>query len=169
MHFISSTKRNTSLKSKKQFLDLEDEEENIHIGFARLVTPISDYELFYKINALNLLSFSRTEDIIVHGKYFDFYFSKFEAYHDESMTKFKFIANKNSRTVKTKEQTELFSDEGDTLFLLNNYQDVDYIITSSDTFPDFSLLLQPKDTMFGIQNFSLSPQEELYRLIHYYE
>lgn len=157
------------MKVQKQTLDFDEEEVNIEIGLARLAKPIPDYELFYHINKLNEFSFSRTEDILIHGKYYDFYFSKFEAYHQENKTCIKFISNKSIFSEKKIEPTELFVDEDDRKFLLNNYKDVDYIITSSDSFPNFSLLLLPENIMFGIQNFSLSPDEELYNVIQYYE
>jgi len=48
-------------------------------------------------------------------------------------------------------------------------KDVDYIIYAKDSFKDFSLILLPENIMFQIQDFSLQPNSELYKLINYYE
>lgn len=157
------------MKTQRQFLDFDEEEDDLEIGLARLAKPVPDYELFFHINKLNGFNFSRTEDILIRGKFYDYYFSKFEAYHQETKTCLKFISNKSLFSEKKLEQTELFAEEADVKFLLNDYVDVDYIITSSDAFPNFSLLLLPENIMFGIQNLSLSPDEELYNVIQYYE
>lgn len=157
------------MKIQKQFLDLEDDEGELVIGLAKLVKPIADYELFFHINKLNGYQFSRTEDILIHRKYHDYYFTKFEAYHPENKTCIKFISNRSVHSVKKTGLTELFSDEENVMFFLKKHQDIDYIVSSFDAFPNFSLFLQPKGIMFKIQQFSLSPDEELYNVIQYYE
>jgi hypothetical protein len=71
--------------------------------------------------------------------------------------------------LKKKSKNQLFSDESNIKFLLNLHQDVDYILTNSDIFADFSLILLPENFVFQIQEYSLSSEEELYQLIQYYE
>ena len=63
----------------------------------------------------------------------------------------------------------LFSDESNIKFLLNLHQDVDYILSNSDMFAEFSLILLPENFVFQIQEYSLSSETELYQLIQYYE
>jgi hypothetical protein len=53
--------------------------------------------------------------------------------------------------------------------LLDHFQDVDYLIKTSETFDDFSLILLPENLVFKTQEFTLSSDEELYQLIQYYE
>ncbi|MFP7658315.1 hypothetical protein ACJ5H0_21865 [Chryseobacterium proteolyticum] len=70
---------------------------------------------------------------------------------------------------KKKIQTELFAEEENIKFLLNNQVDVEYILHSSEQFPDFSVILLPENLVFPIQDYTLSSEEELYQIIHYYE
>lgn len=139
------------------------------VGLAMLTKQIPDYELFYKLNAASELTFSRIADIKIVGTYYDYFFSQFEAYHAETNSRVRFIANKSNRYLIKKEKTELFSDEENIKILLNLHQEVDYIITGSETIPNFSLLLRSENIMFQIQNYSLTPDEELYTIIQYYE
>jgi hypothetical protein len=48
-------------------------------------------------------------------------------------------------------------------------RDVDFIIYAKDSFADFSLILLPNNILFQIQDFSLNPKTELYKLLQYYE
>ena len=64
---------------------------------------------------------------------------------------------------------ELFPGEEEIKFLLDNFQDVDYLLKTSEPFDDFSLILHPENIMFPIQIFPLSPKEELYQVIQYYD
>ncbi len=157
------------MKIKKQFLKLEEDLTEISIGLIRLIKPIPEYELFFMINRANDFQFSRTADIKIEGQYFDYYFSRYQAYDRLSKTCFSFISNKSILSVEKKTQNELFSNESNIKFLLNVHQDADYILTNSDMFADFSLILLPENFIFQIQEYSLSSDEELYQLIQYYE
>ena len=65
--------------------------------------------------------------------------------------------------------TELFNTEEDTKYLLDHFPDVNYLIKTSEPFVYFSVILLPENLVFQIQDFELSPIEELYQLIQYYE
>ena len=97
------------------------------------------------------------------------YYPKFEAFHHDSKICIHFIANKSDHSVLKKESTELFGNEEDTKFLLENYEDVDYIISTSEPFGDFSVILLPEKLFFPIQEFQLSADTELYQIIQYYQ
>jgi hypothetical protein len=135
----------------------------------RLAKDIPAHEFFYKINQTNNLSFSRKKDLVFHGAYYDYFFQRFEAYHKYSKTCFTFISNKSSESKQKKVQTELFTEEENIKFLLNNQVDVEYILHSSEQFPDFSVILLPENLVFPIQDYTLSSDEELYQIIQYYE
>ncbi|ASW75797.1 hypothetical protein IQ37_01900 [Chryseobacterium piperi] len=154
----------------QKLYDLDDIEfEDIAIGLVRLAKNIPDYEFFFKVNQNNDLKFSRIEDLVFHGLYYDYYFSRFEAYHKFTKTCFTFISNRSSESKQKKLQTELFSEEENIKFLLNNQVDVEYILHSSEQFPDFSVILLPENLVFPIQDYTLSSDEELYQIIQYYE
>ncbi|MEY8761235.1 IPExxxVDY family protein [Chryseobacterium tongliaoense] len=154
----------------QRLYDLDDIEfEDIAIGLVRLAKRIPDYEFFYKINQNNDLKFSRIKDLIFHGFYYDYFFPRFEAYHKFTKTCFTFISNKCSESKQKKVQTELFTEEENIKFLLNNQVDVEYILHSSEQFPDFSVILLPENLVFPIQDYTLSSEEELYQIIQYYE
>ncbi|MEG1036700.1 MAG: IPExxxVDY family protein, partial [Chryseobacterium sp.] len=126
----------------QKLYDLDDIEfEDIAIGLVRLAKDIPAHEFFYKINQNNNLSFSRRKDLVFHGDYFDYFFPRYEAYHKFSKTCFTFISNKSSESKQKKVQTELFTEEENIKFLLNNQVDVEYILHSSEQFPDFSVIL----------------------------
>ena len=155
---------------KNQKLLLSDEEEDdLTLGLVRLSKEIPDYELFFNINSCNESKFSRIKDLKKTGQYFDYYHPRFETYHFETKSCIQFIANKSASFLEKTKQTELFSEEIDINYLLPLYQEVDYIIKTSDIIPDFSLILLPENLMFHIQDFYLSSTEELYQLIQYYE
>ncbi|MFS4431423.1 IPExxxVDY family protein [Chryseobacterium sp. S90] len=154
----------------QKLYDLDDIEfEDIAIGLVRLAKDIPAHEFFYKINHANNLSFSRKKDLVFHGGYYDYFFPRFEAYHKFSKTCFTFISNKSSESKQKKVQTELFTEEENIKFLLNNQVDVEYILHSSEQFPDFSVILLPENLVFPIQDYTLSSDEELYQIIQYYE
>lgn len=154
----------------QKLYDLDDIEfEDIAIGLVRLAKNIPAHEFFYKINQNNNLTFSRKQDMVFHGDYYDYYFPRFEAYHKFTKTCFTFISNKSSESKQKKIQIELFSEEENIKFLLNNQVDVEYILHSSEQFPDFSVILLPENLVFPIQDYTLSSEEELYQIIQYYE
>lgn len=156
------------MKTQKLTLEIDADEE-ITLGLVRLAKEVPDYELFYHLNTLNTFQFKRVNDLVFHGTYYDYYYPKFEAFHHDSKICIHFIANKSDHSVLKKASTELFANEGDTKFLLENYEDVDYIISTSEPFGDFSVILLPENLMFQIQDFHLCPSVELYHLIQYYE
>lgn len=157
------------MKIKKQFLRLEEDHEEIVIGLVRLIKTIPEHELFFLINSVNNFVFKRIEDIKIEGEYFDYFFSRYQAYDPYSKNCYRFISNKSILSVSKKAQNQLFLDESNIKFLLNLHQDVDYILTNSDMFADFSLILLPENFVFQIQEYPLSSEEELYQLIQYYE
>lgn len=149
--------------SKKIFLELE-EDEPINIGLIRQAKRLPDYEMFFEINKVNSFNFYRIDDI----KYKKFSFPKFETYHPENKTCFQIIANKSLPNRK-KTSNELFSQAEEIKFLMPKNRDVDFIIYAKDSFADFSLILLPNNILFQIQDFSLNPKTELYKLLQYYE
>jgi hypothetical protein len=154
----------------QKLYDLDDIEfEDIAIGLVRLAKDIPAHEFFYKINQTNNLNFERKKDLVFHGGYYDYFFPRYEAYHKFSKTCFTFISNKSSESKQKKVQTELFTEEENIKFLLNNQADVEYILHSSEQFPDFSVILLPENLVFPIQDYTLSSDEELYQIIQYYE
>ena len=154
----------------QKLYDLDDIEfEDIAIGLVRLAKDIPAHEFFFKINQINNNIFSRKKDLVFHGDYYDYFFPRFEAYHKFSKTCFTFISNKSSESKQKKVQTELFTGEENIKFLLNNQVDVEYILHSSEQFPDFSVILLPENLVFPIQDYTLSSEEELYQIIQYYE
>jgi len=157
------------LKIKKQYLKLEEDLTEINVGLIRIAKPIPEHELFFSINDINTFKFRRVEDILIKGEYFDHTFSRYQAYDRSSKNCYSFISNKSISSIQKKVQNLLFSDESNIKFLLNLHQDVDYILTNSDMFADFSLILLPENFVFQIQEFSLSSEDELYQLIQYYE
>ena len=157
------------MKTQKILLDIDDDEKDITLGLVRLAKEVPPHELFYHLNSQNSFNFSRISDLTFQGTYFDYYFPRFQAFHCDSKMCIHFIANRSTSNLQKKISTELFSGENETLFLLDHFQDVDYIMKTSEPFDDFSLILLPENLLFQIQNFSLSPSEELYQLIQYYE
>lgn len=154
----------------KSLFNLEEEsDETISIGLVRKIKNIPDYEFFYHLNNLNDFRFSRIDDLVLFGNYFDYSFPVFRAYDKSGENCIYFISNQSSESLLKKEQVELFSDESDVKYLLPAYEEVDYIVKTSDTFPDFSLILLPEHLAFQMQKVMLSSSEELYGTILYYE
>lgn len=157
------------MKTQKILLNFDAESYDIKIGLVRLAKEIPDFELFYHINLLNTFKFTRINDFILRGNYFDHSFSRFEGYHADSKICVHFISNKSIRSVQKKQSNELFSGEEECRYLLPHSPEVDYVIKTSEPFDDFSLILHPENLMFKIQTFMLNPSEELYQSIQYYE
>ncbi len=157
------------MKTKKLLLDIDDEEEEIHVGLLRLAKELPDYEFFYHLNHCNSFKFARIQDFVYHGMYYDYYFPRFEAYYSDSRVCIHFIANRSIESIQKKVSSELFFAEEETHFLLNHFQEVNYLIKTSEPFDDFSLILLPENLTFPVQNFQLSPEEDLYQLFQYYE
>ncbi|CEJ70743.1 IPExxxVDY family protein [Chryseobacterium oranimense] len=154
----------------QKLYDLDDIEfEDITIGLVRLAKDIPAHEFFYKINQINGLTFSRKKDMMIHGAYYDYFFPRFEAYDKFTKTCFTFISNRSSESKQKKLQTELFTEEENIKFLLNNQVDVEYILHTSEQIPDFSVILLPENLVFPIQDYTLGSEEELYQIIQYYE
>lgn len=156
------------MKTQKFTLEIEEDDE-ITLGLVRLIKEIPDYELFHHFNVLNPFKFKRIADLIFRGKYYDYHFPRFEAFHHDTKVCLHFIANQSSESFQKKISTELFNSEGDKKYLLEHFLDVNYIIKTSEPFADFSVILLPENLVFQIQDFTLSPSEELYQLIQYYE
>ena len=156
------------MKIQKISLDLDDD-DGIEIGLLRLSKKMPEHEFFFHLNRYNPFKFSRVKDLVVEGEYYRHQFPLFEAYHPQTENCIKIIKNQSTESKQLKIQTELFSGEFNVKFLLNNQQDVDYIITASDGIDDFSLILLPENLAFKIQSFSLSSDTELFNLIQYYE
>ena len=157
------------MKIKKQFLKLEEDLSEINIGLIRLIKSIPEHEFFFLLNKINDFNFKRIDDIVISGEYFDHFFSRYQAYDKFSKNCYSFISNKSIRSEQKKAHNQLFLDESNIKFLLNLHQDADYILTNSDMFADFSLILLPENLVFQIQEYLLSSDEELYQLIQYYE
>ena len=156
------------MKAQKFTLEI-DEDDEITLGLVRLVKEVPDYELFHHLNTLNPFKFTRISDLIFHGHYYDYHFPRFETFHHDTKICIHFISNQSSQSFQKKSSTELFNTEGITKNLLEHFPDVNYIIKTSEPFVDFSVILHPENLMFQIQDFQLSPIEELYQLIQYYE
>lgn len=156
------------MEIQKIILD-DSEDDEISIGLVRLAKQMPDYEFFFLINRMNSFCFKRIDDLVTEGIYYSYHYPVFEGYSKDTKDCFHFISNRSSQSIQKKEITELFSDEQDFNFLLNNFQEADYIIKSSEKFPDFSLILLPENLTFQIQEIPLSSNEELYQTLQYYE
>lgn len=155
---------------KTQSIILDDlDEENETLGLIRAVKHLPDHEFIFHINQNNSFYFKRIDDLKYYGEYYDHSFPVFEGYDKVNKECIKIIANRSLPTDPKKEITELFIEEEDTMFLINKYRDIDYIIKTSDRINDFSLLLLPKFLAFEVQEYILSSDEELYQMIQDYE
>ena len=149
--------------SKKIFLNLDDDDP-FSIRLIRLAKKIPNHEMFFEINQLNSFHFYRTNDLKVKK----FSFIKFEGIHPDTNTCYQIIANKS--IPKRKNTTnELFALAEETKFLMPKNKEVEYIIHAKDSFANFSLILLPEDIISQIEDFSVQPQNELYKLLQYYE
>lgn len=157
------------MKNQKILLDIEETDEEFILGLVRLVKEVPDHELFYHLNTINSFSFSRIDDFIFRGTYYDHHFPRFEAFHCDTKICMHFISNRSTEFIQKKIPDQLFAEEQENRFLLSHSPDVDYIIKTSEPFDDFSVILHPENLMFKIQEFKLSSHEELYQTIQYYE
>lgn len=156
------------MKNLTVLLD-NDDDDDITIGLVMLTKRIADYEFFYIINQLNNTEFQRIDDLKKIGKYYDYYHSRFEAHLSDNKTCIQFISNQSTESFQKKTQTELFSEENDISWLLPNYKEVEYIIKTSDSFADFSVILFPENLMFNIHELKINSEDKLYQLLQYYE
>ncbi|WP_027387449.1 IPExxxVDY family protein [Chryseobacterium gregarium] len=154
----------------QKLYDLDDiESDDITIGLVRLAKHIPDHEFFFTVNQKNGLNFRRIDDLVFEGAHYHYHFSRFETYDKFTKTCFTFISNRSFESRQKKTHTELFLQEDNIKFLLNNQVEVQYILHSSEQFPDFSVILLPENLVFPIQDYILSSEEELYQIIQYYE
>lgn len=156
------------MKPKILFLD-DAPQESLTIGLIRLSQDLPSHELFFKINNLNEFYFTRIKDLIIHGQYFLYHFPRFEAYHHLSKNRLQIISNKSEISYQIKEQSELFHAENDVSYIFNELREVDYLIKSADLIDDFSLILLPENSVFSVQSYVLSSDDERFQLINYYE
>lgn len=156
------------MKTLKLVLDHEDDSE-MPLGLLRLSQSMPDYEFFFHVNKANPFMFRRIEDFKITGRVYDYFFPTFEAYSRDKKTCIRIIANHSSHSIQKSGITELFCEEDNSRCLLSLYEEVDYIIKTSDSIHDFSLILLPENLTFQIQQFSLSSQDELYSIFQYYE
>lgn len=157
------------MKKQKILLDIEEDEEELTLGLVRLAKEVPDFELFFHLNSLNSFKFSRIADVVYKGSYKDYYFPRFQAFHTDTRICIHFIANKSAHFTQKKIAKELFSDDDENKYLLDHFQDVDYIIWTSEAFDDFSVILLPENLMFQVQSFPLCSTNELFSLIQYYD
>lgn len=77
---------------------------------------------------------------------------------------YQIIANKS---FKKEENTpsNLFEGLQEIHYLLEEHQDVDFLIKTQDSFPDFSLILFPENVIFPIQEYQIQPEELIYQYI----
>lgn len=156
------------MKNKKLFLDYE-EDGYLDVGLIRLASNLPHHEIFFHLNRANDFNFTRGEDLIFQGNYNNYHFSTYLAHDKYNRNCWRLISNKSIQTDIKVEQNQLFQDEDDVKYMLNNLHDVDYIISTSDTFVDFSVILLPEILFFPIQEFRLEFNTELYQIMHYYE
>ena len=91
------------MKTQKFTLEIEEDDE-ITLGLVRLIKEIPDYELFHHFNVLNPFKFKRIADLIFRGKYYDYHFPRFEAFHHDTKVCLHFISNQSSEVFKRKFQ-----------------------------------------------------------------
>lgn len=147
----------------------EIEFEDITVSLVRLVKSIPDHEFFYKLNQINNLCFSRIDDLIYECPDDKYHFPRYQAYHTITKTYFTFICNKSSDQIFRKSKKNVFGYEENVKFLLNNQREVEYILHSSEQFPDFFVISLPENLVFPLQDYNLNSNEELYQIIQYYE
>lgn len=147
----------------------DDNDDDITIGLVMLTKQMADYEFFYIINQLNDTEFQRIDDLIKVGENYDYHHSRFKAYFANNKTCIQFISNQSTSSFQKKYPTELFSDECDTNWLLPEHKEVEYIIKTSDSFADFSVILFPENLTFSVHELKINSEDKLYQLLQYYE
>ena len=152
------------MKNNKIFLDFEEEE--ILIGLIKLKQQISNHELFFKVNQLNLFNFYRADDLRAEDTFRSYKFPKFETYDELTQAKFTIFANKSfwSETKQTS-PNELFQQGDEEKYFID--KEVDYIIFSKNGWEDFSNINFPQDWVDSVEEFQLSSEHELYQIIIY--
>ncbi len=156
------------MKNQKFILDIDDDDEII-IGLVRLVKELPDHELFFHINQLNPFQFRRITDLIVPGQYYTFHYPRYQAFLQQNQTCVQLISNRASQQITLQEAPVLFTGEEEKKHLLPRFEEVDFLITTSEPIDDFSVILLPDHLAFQIQEYPLSAEDELYHLIEYYE
>lgn len=157
------------MKNIKTFLDFE-KSEAINIGLIRTSREIVPHELFFHINKNNeYLSFRREKDLKKEGNFHIYSHLCFKTYHKNLKCFAQIFSNKSIKAALKSIQGDLFSTEIGINYLLPQHRDVDYILQTTDNISDFSVFLRLEKFLFPIQNFTLSPDEELYNIIQYYE
>lgn len=151
-------------------LTLDDTgEDDLRIALVRLVKKLPDYEIFFHVNTVNSFCFERIDDLVLEGTFYTYHFPVFSGYTHESKACFRFISNKSAFSIQKKQATELFTEEEEVRYLLDNYRETDYILSTADKCADFSLILLPENLCFQLQEIPLSSHEELFHIIQYYE
>lgn len=152
---------------KKIVLSLEDYvSESTSIGLVRLIKHFPSHQLFFKIGKKKNIYFQRKEDISVKGRFYEHYHAVYQAYDSDNDWEITFITNKSVDFMKVKEIDELFIDEDEIHYLLNNFKDVDYIIKVSSEISDYNEIGLPNDLMFHIQNYELFVHQPLWSIIN---
>ena len=149
--------------------DFEDEASSIAIGLVRLAKNIPHHEFFFHLNQQNDFKFSREEDLKLFGEEFDYTFPVFKTYSRSTKSCIHMISNRSDEIISKKPATELFAEDFNVKLLLNQYQDVDFIVKTSDYYPDFSLILLPETLAFQIQKIEIDSSQDLFQTIQYYE
>lgn len=155
---------------KKRFSLFNDaDNEPISIGLARLVKFLQPHILFFQINSQKNMRYQRKRDLEVFSEYYRYDHIVFEAHQPNWKNKILFIQNKNSNCTKIKEIDRLFVEETEDNYLLDKYTDVEYLVKTSNNIRNFSLISLPENLFFQIQPYELEPDNELYKIIQYYE
>ena len=145
---------------KKRFSLFNDtDNEPISIGLARLVKFLQPHILFFQINSQKNMRYQRKRDLEVFSEYYRYDHIVFEAHQPNWKNKILFI----------KEIDRLFVEETEDNYLLDKYTDVEYLVKTSNNIRNFSLISLPENLFFQIQPYELEPDNELYKIIQYYE
>jgi hypothetical protein len=138
------------------------------IGLVRCAKKLPEHSFFYQLNTVNPFFFERKKDLFVSGKYFDLYYPVFEAHEPENDFYFRFFSNHACKKIQKIEIAELFALDDISLCLFPK-EEIGYITTCSYNSPEFSLILQPEEPLFQLENHILYPEDSLFDLIQYYE
>ncbi|QCX53366.1 IPExxxVDY family protein [Elizabethkingia sp. JS20170427COW] len=150
-------------KTKKIRLDL-DCDEAMTIGLVRQAKAQPYYQFFFEINKLNSFTFKRVEDFTIRYKGTNFSFLCMQSYDHNEKSCYQIIANKSFETQEST-SSELFDTSVKVHYLLGNQKEVDFLIKIEDSFPDFSLILFPGNSIFAIQEYEIQPEELIYQYI----
>lgn len=150
-------------KTKKIRLDFDDEEP-LTVGLIRLAKHIPYHQFFFDTNRLNHFNFRRSPDFVARYGHTDYEFLSMHSYDSEEKTCYQIIANK-SFVKKENKPSNLFEGSQEVHYLLEEHQDVDLLINIKDSFPDFSLILFPENSIFPVQEYQIQPEELIYQYI----